>query len=80
MKKTGLITTLILFAFVSLSQQKRVLTLQECIDIAVENNLTVQRSELSLQSAEIGLMQARAQRYPTLNASGNFGYNWGRRL
>ena len=78
MKKTGLITTLILLAFVCFSQQKRVLSLQDCIDIAVENNLTVQRSELNLQTAEIGLMQAKAQRYPTLNASGNYGFNWGR--
>ncbi len=78
MKKLGLITTLILLAFTGMSQQKRVLSLQECIDIAVENNLTVQRSELNLQSSEVGLMQAQAQRYPTLNASGNFGYNWGR--
>ena len=54
------------------------LSLQECIDIAVENNLTVQRSELNLQSAQVGLLQAQAQRYPTLNANGNFGYNWGR--
>lgn len=54
------------------------LSLQECIDIAVENNLTVQRSELNLQSAQVNLMQAQAQRYPTLNANGNFGYNWGR--
>ncbi|MEQ6165592.1 TolC family protein [Ekhidna sp. MALMAid0563] len=78
MRKTGLITTLILLCFVAVSQEKRVLSLQECIDIAVENNLTVQRSELNLQSAQVNLMQAQAQRYPTLNANGNFGYNWGR--
>ncbi|WP_424961081.1 TolC family protein [Ekhidna sp.] len=78
MRKTGLITTLILLCFVAVSQEKRVLSLQECIDIAVENNLTVQRSELNLQSAQVGLLQAQAQRYPTLNANGNFGYNWGR--
>ena len=78
MKKTGLIATMVLLGAVVMAQQKRVLTLQECIDIAIENNLTVQRSELNLQSSEVGLMQAKAQRYPTLNANGNFGYNWGR--
>ena len=78
MRKTGLITTLILLCFVAVSQEKRVLSLQECIDIAIENNLTVQRSELNLLSAQVNLMQAQAQRYPTLNANGNFGYNWGR--
>ena len=78
MKKLGLITALILLSFVTISQEKRVLSLQECIDIAIENNLTVQRSELNLRSAQVALMQAQAQRYPTLNANGNFGYNWGR--
>ena len=78
MMKTGLITAMVLLTISVLGQQKRVLSLQECIDIAVKNNLTVKRSELNLQSSEVGLMQAKAQRFPTLNANGNFGYNWGR--
>lgn len=78
MKKQGLITALILLCFLAISQEKRVLSLQECIDIAVDNNLAIQRSELNLQGAEVNLMQAQAQRYPSLNANGNYGYNWGR--
>ena len=76
--KTGLITVLILLGFSAVSQEKRVLTLQECIEVAVDNNLSVQRSELSLQGADINLLQAQAQRYPTINLNGNYGYNWGR--
>lgn len=60
------------------AQNKRTLSLEECIEIAIDNNLNVQRSELNLQSAEVNLMQSKAQRYPTLNASGNYGYTWGR--
>ncbi|WP_421765305.1 TolC family protein [Ekhidna sp.] len=78
MKKIGLVTILVLISFATMSQQKRILSLQECIEIAVENNLSVQRSELNLQSAEVNLLQSQAQRYPTLNANGNYGYNWGR--
>ncbi len=76
--KIGLITTLILLSFVSVGQEKRILSLQECIEIAVENNLTVQRSELNLQGADINLLQAQAQRIPTVNLNGNYGFNWGR--
>jgi outer membrane protein len=76
--KNLLITSLLLTSLIGFGQQKRMLTLEECIDIAVENNLTVQRSELNLTSAEISLMQAQAARYPNLNANGNYGYNWGR--
>ncbi len=67
-----------LLCTIAFSQEIRLLSLEECIEIAVDNNLTVQRSELNLRNAEVGLMQAKAQRYPTLNANGNFGYNWGR--
>ncbi|WP_425391346.1 TolC family protein [Ekhidna sp.] len=78
MRKLGLITVLTILSFGGLSQEKRILSLEECIEIAVDNNLSVQRSELSLQGAEINLLQAQAQRYPTINLNGNYGYNWGR--
>ena len=52
--------------------------LRSALKIAVDNNLTVQRSNLNLQSAQVNLLQAQAQRYPTLNFNGNYGYNWGR--
>lgn len=73
-----LITILTLFSLVAIAQETRLLSLQESIEIAIENNLNVQRSELNLLSSEVDLMQSKAQRYPTLNASGNYGYNWGR--
>ncbi|MBC6410434.1 MAG: TolC family protein [Ekhidna sp.] len=75
-----LIITLIITGLNTLAQEKKVLTLQECINIAIENNLSVQRSELSLKTAEVNLMQANAQRYPTLNANGSYGFNWGRSI
>ena len=78
MRKLGLITTLILLGFATVSQEKRVLSLQECIEVAIENNLNVKRSELNLQGAEVNLEQSKASRYPSLNASGNYGFNWGR--
>lgn len=53
-------------------------TLQECIDQAWEKNLTLQLSKLTVQDQEVNLRQARADRYPTLNAGGNYGFNWGR--
>jgi len=62
------------------AQERKVLTLQECIEIALKSNLNVQRSELNLKTAEINLMQANAQRYPTFNMNGSYGFNWGRSI
>lgn len=76
--KIGLITALILLGVAGISQETRTLSLQECIEIAVENNLNVKRSELNLRTAEVNLEQSKASRYPSLNASGNYGFNWGR--
>lgn len=75
-----LIAILLTSGLIVSAQQKRVLTLEECIEIAVENNLNVQRSTLNLETAKVNLMQANAQRYPTLNGQANFGYNWGRSI
>lgn len=73
-----IVVIFILLCFDSFCQEKRMLSLEECIDIAVENNLSVQTGQLSLQSSQVTLSQARAQRYPSINVSGNYGFNWGR--
>ena len=42
-------------------------TLRQCIDYARENNIQVKTQELTLESAEASLEQAKAAQYPTLN-------------
>lgn len=73
-----LITLLLVACFTGIGQEKRLLSLEQCIEIAIDNNLTVQRSNLNLQTAQVNLLQSQAQRFPTINLSGNMGYNWGR--
>ncbi len=55
-------------------------TLQECIDYALENNLNVQRTRLTVQTSDISLQQSRMALLPNANATGNFGWNWGRSI
>lgn len=51
-------------------------TLQECIDYAIANNITLQQSRLQKQSAIEDIKQSKAAMLPSLNASTNqsFGY------
>ncbi|MCP4460831.1 MAG: TolC family protein [Cytophagales bacterium] len=76
--------TLLLFLTVTsmavCSQEPRVMTLQECVDLATENNLNVQRSRLDLETAETNLKETELQKYPDANAGGSFGYSWGRSI
>lgn len=74
---------LVIFALHAIAQQPeggRVWTLRDCIDYALKNNLTVKRSEYSVQSSQINAFQAKMAMLPTLNGSGNYGFNWGRNI
>jgi outer membrane protein len=57
---------------------KKIYTLKECVEIALQNNLAVKRSALGLKSADITLDQSRYTMLPTLNLSGSAGLNFGR--
>lgn len=79
-----LIVSSIIIAFPSLlfAQQDSLylLDLQECVQIALENNLSVKRSELQEQNAKIDLNQSRATQLPSVNLGGSYGFNWGRSI
>lgn len=68
--------------FTSLAQTDSglLLDLEECISIAVEKNLSVQRSELQRVAAKVDLDQSRAAYLPSINLGGSYGYNWGRSI
>jgi outer membrane protein len=80
MVKNVLIIALLTFTMSVSAQTSRVLDLQQCIEIALENNLSVKRGMLSLENAKIDKFQARGNQLPNLNVSGNYGYNWGRSI
>lgn len=63
-----------------ISQDKKVWTLKECIDYALQNNLNVKRSLLTVENSQIGLTQSKFQMLPSLNGGSTFGYNWGRSI
>lgn len=54
--------------------------LQKCIDYALDNNLSVQQSQLNIERAEIGLTQSKYALLPNLNAQATYGYNFGQRI
>lgn len=76
MKK--IIYTVILTAFIaSFAQAQRILTLEECINIAIENNLSIKRARNNAISAKAGLNQSKMQFLPELRASANHNWNEG---
>lgn len=59
---------------------KSVWTLQECIDYGLSHNLQVKQSVLDAEDAQINVRQARANQLPSLNASSNYGFSFGRTI
>jgi outer membrane protein len=58
------------------SQQDSVWTLDKCIEYAFSQNIAVRRSELSNQRYDLYAAQAKAQRFPSVNASVSQNFNW----
>ncbi|GAB3221160.1 TolC family protein [Algoriphagus aestuariicola] len=54
--------------------------LQTAIDIALENNLTLKRTELNQEITEATLLQNKGQRYPSLSTGSSYGVRWGRSI
>lgn len=69
-----------LFIFSAQAQEVKKWSLQECVTHAYENNLTVQRSELAMDNSEVGLLQGKLTRIPTLSANISNSWRWGRSI
>lgn len=78
MKHLILIILISVAPLIASAQQK--LSLQECIDIALQNNRNVKQQALNKQSREIAYSQARADLLPSLNASAGQNFVFGRSI
>lgn len=74
MKRTTLMVTALAIALTANAQKKWTLT--DCIDYALQNNITLQQAKLQKQSATEERKQAKAALLPSLSASTSqsFGY------
>ena len=72
--KYGLIISVIIGFSCNLSAQKK-WTLRDCIDYARQENIQVKKSQISAESSEIDIKQAKAELFPSLSGSISQGYN-----
>ena len=62
------------------NDQKVIYNLNDCIRIAIQNNLDLKNSVLRAESSEINFKQAKNELYPSLNMNYNLGSNNGRNI
>lgn len=70
----------LLSAAICLTASAREWSLQECIDYAIENNLTVKRQELGCRNAEQQVISAKDAVLPQVSGSASQSWNFGRGL
>lgn len=67
---------LLLIGF-QLSAQNKKWTLEECVDYAIKNNISIKQSELDLKTSDVDKLEAIGGFLPTLNGNANYSVNTG---
>ena len=82
MRSSKYLLTLLFFAcgILAHAQQTNTLTLQQCLDIAIKNNLTVQQDSVSAQLARVSYVQAKVNLIPYISGGANRNLTSGRAL
>jgi outer membrane protein len=74
---TAFIVVLLLLSTHTHAQDKKKWSLQECVDYAIKNNISIKLTGLDVQTAAVSKSDARAAFLPTLNAQGSHSWNIG---
>ena len=76
------VLTIVLAAFVSAGTARagQGWTLDQCIEYAIENNIQIRQSDISLQNRDVDLNTARSNRLPGVSASASQSWSFGRSL
>lgn len=78
--KQWLLCGIMLGSIVAGRAQQKALSLQDCVETGIKNNLEVLRASLDAEVAKANWQQAKANLYPDLNASATHGTNRGRSI
>ncbi|CAN5632874.1 TolC family protein [soil metagenome] len=78
-RRTGIfVLTVALLSSGSGAYAQKVWTLKECVEYALQHNITVKQQYLNTELAKINTDANLYTMFPSLNGSGSSSYNWGR--
>ena len=75
--RTKIVTILALAFFITTSAQDKQWTLQECVEYALEHNITVKQNQLNVELSEENVINSKGNFLPNLNASTGGNLNFG---
>jgi len=77
MIKKYILFTILSITSVFSQSDLRILSLQDCVDMAIEKNISIKQSELSLMDSEINKSSAIGNFLPSINAQAQHQWNIG---
>jgi outer membrane protein len=80
MKKKIFLSLLSVIFYLFIAAQQNKLSLKQCVETGIANNLDVQQSGLLMQQSKINWNQARLNMLPDLNGTAGSGINQGRSI
>src|SRR4051812_3262871 len=78
--KRFFIFTLMVNCSVSIAQDTTVYSLEQCINLAIKNNIDVTKSELQVQRTKASLWQSRTYNLPYVSGYASQGMNQGKSI
>ncbi|MDP6922302.1 MAG: TolC family protein [Lutibacter sp.] len=75
--KATIVALLSLFLCGTITAQETTWSLQDCIEHALQHNLSIKQQELNTALSEEDVVTAKGNFYPSLNASASHNYNFG---
>ena len=78
--KITILSGLVVLLAINKSQAQQTITLQQATELALKNNLQVKQAQLSEALTSEDLKQSKTALFPTLNASNNLNFNFGRSI
>jgi len=75
--RTKIVTILAFAFFITVSAQEKKWTLQECVDYAVDHNISIKQQELNNELFNEDIITAKGNFYPSLGASASQNFNFG---
>ncbi|MBK5209621.1 MAG: TolC family protein [Flavobacteriaceae bacterium] len=75
--RTKIVSILALAFFMNANAQEKKWTLQECVNYALDHNISVKQQELSKDLVEEDITIAQGNFYPSLNSSASQNWNFG---
>jgi len=75
--RVKIVTILVFMFFITINAQDKKWSLEECVEYALDNNISIKQQELNRELVEEDIVTAKGNFYPNLNGSASQDWNFG---